>query len=215
MVKSIMLLSIVGGGEVWYIGGMKRLLLGLMMVVLVGVVVPRGEVVAAPCDMYPTGSEEYAQCMIRNSGTQEANCGGSFLGFRPWYAGLTDGSCEVKGPKNEGEITSFVWKIITNILYDLFILAGYLAVGFIIFGGIKLVMSQGDATRTAAARKTITFAVVGLIVAILAYAIVGFVIDNVGRGGSGSQDSSQGAEDEDGDGIPDGRPIEVDSVDDL
>jgi hypothetical protein len=49
----------------------------------------------------------------------------------------------------------------------------------IIVGGIRYTTSNGDSGRIKAAKDTITYAVVGLVVAILAYAIVNFVIKNV------------------------------------
>jgi glucose uptake protein GlcU len=53
---------------------------------------------------------------------------------------------------------------------------GILAVIMIIVGGIRYTISNGDASRVKAAKDTITYAVVGLIVALLSYAIVNFVI---------------------------------------
>lgn len=64
--------------------------------------------------------------------------------------------------------------IVTNLL--LFII-GVIAVIAIIIGGIRYTTSNGDASQTKAAKDTILYAVVGLIVAILAWAIVKFVLD--------------------------------------
>jgi uncharacterized membrane protein YjgN (DUF898 family) len=66
---------------------------------------------------------------------------------------------------------------ITNTL--LFIL-GVVAVIVIVIGGIMYAVSGGDAGKTKAAKDTILYAVIGLIVAILAYAIVSFVVNNIG-----------------------------------
>jgi hypothetical protein len=65
-------------------------------------------------------------------------------------------------------------KIVTNTL--LFIL-GAVAVIMIVLGGIKYTISNGDTSQVTSAKNTILYAVIGLIVAILAYAIVNFVID--------------------------------------
>lgn len=64
-------------------------------------------------------------------------------------------------------------KIITNVL--LFIL-GAIAVIMIIIGGIRYATSNGDSSAIQGAKNTILYAVIGLIVAILAYAIVNFVV---------------------------------------
>ncbi len=68
-------------------------------------------------------------------------------------------------------------KTIVNVL--LFIL-GAIAVIMIIIGGIRYTTSNGDASNTKAAKDTILYAVVGLIVAVLAYAIVNFVLGAFG-----------------------------------
>lgn len=68
-------------------------------------------------------------------------------------------------------------KTIVNVL--LFIL-GAIAVIMIIIGGIRYTTSNGDAGNIKSAKDTILYAVVGLVVAILAYAIVNFVIGAFG-----------------------------------
>lgn len=64
-------------------------------------------------------------------------------------------------------------KLIVNIL--LFVL-GAIAVIMIVIGGIRYAVSAGDASQAKAAKDTILYSVVGLIVALLAYAIVNFVV---------------------------------------
>ncbi|NLA43327.1 hypothetical protein GX865_04225 [Candidatus Saccharibacteria bacterium] len=71
------------------------------------------------------------------------------------------------GPEVQSSIQT-----ITNIL--LFIL-GFVAVIAIVIGGIMYAVSGGDAGKTKAAKDTILYAVIGLVVAILAYAIVSFI----------------------------------------
>ena len=56
---------------------------------------------------------------------------------------------------------------------------GFVAVVMIIMGGISFATSQGDSAKVAKARNTILYGVVGLIVALLAFAIVNFVLSNV------------------------------------
>jgi glucose uptake protein GlcU len=63
-------------------------------------------------------------------------------------------------------------KIVSTLLFIL----GILAVIMIIVGGIRYVTSAGDASRVKAAKDTVMYSVVGLVVAILAYAIVTFVV---------------------------------------
>lgn len=58
----------------------------------------------------------------------------------------------------------------------LLLLIGMVAVIMIVVGGIRYIASAGDSARVKAAKDTILYSVVGLVVAILAYAIVNFVI---------------------------------------
>ena len=64
-------------------------------------------------------------------------------------------------------------KTIVNIL--LFIL-GAIAVIVIVISGIRYATSGGDSSAVKGAKDTILYAIVGLIVAILAFAIVNFVL---------------------------------------
>lgn len=62
---------------------------------------------------------------------------------------------------------------ITNVL--LFII-GAISVIMIIVGGIKYTTSAGDASKIKSAKDTIMYSVVGVVLALLAYAIVSFVL---------------------------------------
>ena len=75
-----------------------------------------------------------------------------------------------------------VFQTITNVL--LFIL-GAISVIMIIIGGLRYVISGGNATAVTAAKNTILYAIVGVIVALLAYAIVNFVLTSFTANGGG------------------------------
>lgn len=66
-------------------------------------------------------------------------------------------------------------KTITNVL--LFVL-GAIAVIMLIIGGIKYTTSNGDPQAVKSAKDTILYSVIGIIVAILSYAIVTWVVDS-------------------------------------
>lgn len=66
-----------------------------------------------------------------------------------------------------------IFKTITNVL--LFII-GAISVIMLIIGGIRYTTSAGDSGAVTSAKNTILYAIVGIIVAILAYAVVNFVI---------------------------------------
>ncbi len=59
--------------------------------------------------------------------------------------------------------------VIQNIVNFLVMFAGAIAIFFIIFSGYKFVMSEGDAEKIASARKTLIYALVGLLVVALSF----------------------------------------------
>ncbi len=65
---------------------------------------------------------------------------------------------------------------ITDIVNILLYLLGAIAVIMIVIGGIRYTTSNGDSGSIKSAKDTILYAVVGLIIAILAFAIVNFVL---------------------------------------
>jgi hypothetical protein len=66
-----------------------------------------------------------------------------------------------------------------NVLSIVFGLLGGISLLFIIYGGIKLITSQGTPEGFNKARNTIIYAIVGLVVSMSAFVIVNFVIDQV------------------------------------
>ena len=78
---------------------------------------------------------------------------------------------------NDGNSTDLTAQIKTVVNLILFIL-GIIAVIMIIIGGLRYTTSNGDAGGIKTAKDTILYAVIGLIVAILAFAIVNFVVDS-------------------------------------
>lgn len=66
--------------------------------------------------------------------------------------------------------------IIINVVLGVI---GFIAVVMIILGGISFITSQGDTAKVTKARNTILYGVIGLVVAILAFAIVNFVLSSV------------------------------------
>lgn len=113
-------------------------------------------------------------------------CEKRLLTFPAWYRGLTKqegGECVMKSPAdfNSGNgvkqsgISTYIWKIVLNIIEIVLQLIGYIAVGFIIFGGYRYMISAGSPDGMVKARKTITNAVIGLVISILSVGIVNLV----------------------------------------
>lgn len=64
---------------------------------------------------------------------------------------------------------------IVPILNWVYALAGLVAVGFIVYGAVNYAMTQGDPGKIKQASQTIAYAVIGLIVVLLAAAITNFI----------------------------------------
>lgn len=79
--------------------------------------------------------------------------------------------------------------VITTLTNTLLFIVGALSVIMIIVGGLRYVISGGSSTAVTAAKNTILYAVVGLIIAFLAFAAVNFVLGTVAPGsGAGYTD---------------------------
>ncbi len=72
-----------------------------------------------------------------------------------------------------------IFVTITNIM--LFII-GAIAVIMLIIGGIRYVVSAGDQNAVTSAKNTILYAIIGIVVAFLAYAAVNFVSSQLTSG---------------------------------
>lgn len=87
-------------------------------------------------------------------------------------------SCSYNGVATIGCIPP----LIANLVYWLVLLVGTIAVIFIIIGGIRFIVSGGDAKKLEGARKTVVFAVLGLIIVFLSFFIVNFIASTTGIG---------------------------------
>ena len=73
--------------------------------------------------------------------------------------------------------------IFTKIVQVLLFLIGAISVIMLIYGGIQYTLSAGDSGKVTNAKNTILYAIVGIVVAILSFAIVNFVIGNLSANG--------------------------------
>jgi len=89
----------------------------------------------------------------------------------------SNGSCTTNG--GGGSSISDVFKLVVNVLS---VVAGAVAVIMIVVAGFRFVTSGGDSNSVSAARNTIVYAIVGLIVVALAQVIVRFVLHKLGNG---------------------------------
>lgn len=70
-------------------------------------------------------------------------------------------------------------KLMSNIINTLLFLLGAISTIMIVIGGIKYTTSNGDSNAIQSAKNTILYAIIGLVVAILASAIVNFVLSRL------------------------------------
>jgi len=75
-------------------------------------------------------------------------------------------------------------KVIMNIVKWILGFTAALAILMIIFGGIMYIVSSGDSGRIDTAKNIVVYAIVGLVVVLLAYAIVASVSRGLGAGGA-------------------------------
>lgn len=72
-----------------------------------------------------------------------------------------------------------LWGLIQTVINAILGVVGVIAVFMMILGGINFITSQGDTAKVTKARNTILYGAVGLVIALLAFAIVNFVLDAV------------------------------------
>ena len=94
--------------------------------------------------------------------------------------------CNVK--KDEGNGLMDTVLVIINVILAVL---GIVTVLMIILGGVNYTTSQGDPTKAAKAKNTILYGVIGLVIALLAFAVVNFVLTEVfGSAGGGGGSST-------------------------
>lgn len=89
-------------------------------------------------------------------------------------------------PKEEEGKETNLFKTIQTIINWVLAVLGIVAVVMVIIGGFTYMTSQGDPGKTKKAKDTILYGIIGLIIALLAFAIVNFVLVNVFAGESGT-----------------------------
>lgn len=87
---------------------------------------------------------------------------------------------ETAADGSEKDIIWYIGAVINAVLG----LVGIVAVVVMIVGGISFITSQGDPGKVTKARNTILYGVIGIVVALLAFAIVNFVLKSIGSANS-------------------------------
>lgn len=110
---------------------------------------------------------------------------GYAIGIEDAQKETAKGACAQKGGKTDadgkdcdkgGSDLTGIFRTVANILL---FLVGAIAVIMLIIGGFRYVASNGDANAVKGAKDTILYALIGIVVAFLAFAAVNFVIDQL------------------------------------
>ena len=99
--------------------------------------------------------------------------------------GRTAGDCASAGTlatNTDSCESSDLNTVIKTIVNTLIFVIGIVAVIMIILGGISYATSQGDPTKVKKGKDTVLYGVIGLVIALLAYAIVNFVLNALNNG---------------------------------
>lgn len=89
--------------------------------------------------------------------------------------------------KNKDELP----KAIQNILNAIIVISGLVAVVFVIIGGIQYMSSTGDPGKIKKAKDTILYALIGLIICVLSFAIVNWTIDAINNSTKSEEESEE------------------------
>ena len=105
-----------------------------------------------------------------------SNCNTDVSGSDPLTAGA---SCSQGGSQKDNLFGQ--GGIFTIVANTLIFLVGAIAVIFLIIGGLRYVVSNGDSKNVTAAKDTILYAIVGIVVAVVSFALVQFVINALNK----------------------------------
>lgn len=109
-------------------------------------------------------SNTYARYDEPNTETSSSSECRYLLGMPAW-------DCGVGKFDDETTLVSNIAIIASNVLTDLTVVAAYLILGFVIYGGFQYMFSSGDPAKAANGKKTLTHAFIGLAIVISAYTI--------------------------------------------
>lgn len=96
-------------------------------------------------------------------GRQGDACQG-FLGLTSWDCGVNI--------HNEESLKTGIWTIVANVATDITVIAAYLVLGYVIYGGYLYIFSSGDPGKVSAGKKTLTQAFIGLAIVMSANIIM-------------------------------------------
>jgi len=67
----------------------------------------------------------------------------------------------------------------SRLTNTILLIVGLISVIMLVYGGLRYILSGGDSKKVTDAKNTILYAIIGLIISLLAFAIVNFVLNSV------------------------------------
>lgn len=87
------------------------------------------------------------------------------LGMRSWNCGLPE-------INSEDSLKAGIWQIVANVFNDITVIAAYLVIAYIVYGGYQYIFSGGEVGKVATGKKTLNQAFIGLAIVMSANIIV-------------------------------------------
>ena len=69
--------------------------------------------------------------------------------------------------------------VFSRITNTILLIVGLISVIMLVYGGLRYILSGGDSKKVTDAKNTVLYAIIGLIISLLAFAIVNFVLNSV------------------------------------
>ena len=69
--------------------------------------------------------------------------------------------------------------VFSRLTNTILLVVGLISVIMLVYGGLRYILSGGDSKKVTNAKNTILYAIIGLIISLLAFAIVNFVLNSV------------------------------------
>ena len=115
----------------------------------------------------------YADDQTQIGARSDGSACSTFLGMTNWDCGFLQFENGVKTPQET--LTHNIVVIATNVLTDITVIAAYLVLAYVIYGGYLYMFSSGDPGKAASGKKALTHAFIGLAIVMSAYTIFGAI----------------------------------------
>ena len=114
---------------------------------------------------------------LNNFAQQACQPGQSFIGLPTWYKFLpgersTDDPLDCQPLLNS---LSDIWLVVLAVVELMIRIAALAAIIYVIYGGFKFMLARGNPEEITKARMSVINAIVGLIIAVVAVAVVNFI----------------------------------------